>query len=120
MSIERNELLRKLVSINYERNDINFVRDKFRYNRWGRQRIMLELHARGIAPDTIEDALTEIEEEDSEKTLEQLLRNKLKTTKGKSDYDVFLKLLRFSVGRGFPTEQAHRCIKRIIHTEEDL
>ncbi len=30
MSIERNELLRKLVSINYERNDVNFVRDKFR------------------------------------------------------------------------------------------
>ena len=30
MTLERNELLRKLVSINYERNDVNFVRDKFR------------------------------------------------------------------------------------------
>ncbi len=30
MQIERNEFLRRLVSINYERNDINFVRDKFR------------------------------------------------------------------------------------------
>ncbi len=30
MQIDRNEFLRRLVSINYERNDINFVRDKFR------------------------------------------------------------------------------------------
>ncbi|MBO4423768.1 MAG: excinuclease ABC subunit UvrB [Clostridia bacterium] len=30
MQIERNELLRRLVSINYERNDVNFIRDKFR------------------------------------------------------------------------------------------
>ena len=95
-----------------------FVRDKFRYNRWGRQRIALELHARGIAPATIDDALTEISEEDSDQTLEQLLRAKLKTVKGKNDYEVFLKLLRYSVGRGFPQEQAHRCLKRIINTEE--
>ncbi len=30
MQMERNDFLRRLVSINYERNDINFVRDKFR------------------------------------------------------------------------------------------
>ena len=30
MQMDRNEFLRRLVSINYERNDVNFVRDKFR------------------------------------------------------------------------------------------
>ena len=30
MEIERNQLLRKLVDIQYERNDINFKRGKFR------------------------------------------------------------------------------------------
>lgn len=30
MQIERNEFLRRLVAVNYERNDIDFVRDKFR------------------------------------------------------------------------------------------
>jgi len=30
MTMERNEFIEKLVSINYERNDINFIRDKFR------------------------------------------------------------------------------------------
>ena len=30
MQIDRNEFLKRLVSINYERNDVNFVRDKFR------------------------------------------------------------------------------------------
>lgn len=97
-----------------------FVRDKFRFSRWGRQRIALELHARGIDSSIIDDALTEIDEQDSEQTLEQLLRAKLKTTKGRSDYEVFLKLLRYSVGRGFPQEQAHRCLQHIINTEEAL
>ena len=97
-----------------------YVRDKFRYNRWGRKRIEMELRRRGIDDETIEDALTEITPEDSDQTLEGLLRKKLKTVKGKSDYDVFLKLLRFSVGRGFPPDQAHRCLKRIINTEEYL
>lgn len=30
MRMERNELISKLIAINYDRNDINFVRDKFR------------------------------------------------------------------------------------------
>ncbi len=30
MQIDRNEFLRRLVAVNYERNDIDFVRDKFR------------------------------------------------------------------------------------------
>ncbi|MBQ1260954.1 MAG: excinuclease ABC subunit UvrB [Clostridia bacterium] len=30
MTLERDELIRQLVSINYERNDLNFVRNKFR------------------------------------------------------------------------------------------
>ncbi len=30
MQMERDELIRRLVSINYERNDINFIRNKFR------------------------------------------------------------------------------------------
>ncbi|MCR4614041.1 MAG: RecX family transcriptional regulator [Bacteroidaceae bacterium] len=95
-----------------------YVRDKSRHNRWGAKRIELELRRRGITDETIQDALTEITEEQSDETLEGLLRTKLKTVKGKSDYDVFLKLLRFSVGRGFPQDQAHRCLKRIINTEE--
>ncbi|MBQ2181184.1 MAG: RecX family transcriptional regulator [Bacteroidaceae bacterium] len=42
------------------------------------------------------------------------MKNKLKSTKGKSDYEVFLKLLRFSAQRGFSQEQAHRCLQKII------
>ncbi len=30
MTLDRDELIRHLISINYERNDVNFVRDKFR------------------------------------------------------------------------------------------
>ncbi|MBQ2340007.1 MAG: RecX family transcriptional regulator [Bacteroidaceae bacterium] len=91
-----------------------FVRDKFKYNKWGKTKIEFELKKKGISSENIADALTEIEENDSEEVLLNLLKNKLKSTKGKSDYEVFLKLLRFSAQRGFSQEQAHRCLQKII------
>ena len=95
-----------------------FVRDKFRYNKWGKTKIEFELKKKGLKSEDIADALTEIEENASEDVLLKLLKNKLKSTKGNSDYEVFLKLLRFSAQRGFSQEQAHRCLKKII--KEDL
>ncbi|MBQ2165567.1 MAG: RecX family transcriptional regulator, partial [Bacteroidaceae bacterium] len=77
-------------------------------------KIEFELKKKGISSENIADALTEIEENDSEEVLLNLLKNKLKSTKGKSDYEVFLKLLRFSAQRGFSQEQAHRCLQKII------
>lgn len=94
-----------------------FVRDKFRYNHWGEVRIRHELQLRGIDANTIEDALTEMPQEEADETLDHLLRQKLKSTKGKTDYDVFLKLLRYSVGKGYTADHAHRCLQKIIKTD---
>lgn len=90
-----------------------FVREKFRQNRWGSRRIALELHRKQIDDEIVQDALTEIPAEDSNATLAQLLRQRLRTVKGKDDTEIFLKLLRFSVGRGYSYEEAHRCLEQL-------
>lgn len=78
-----------------------FVRDKFRYNHWGRVRISQELKMRKISADIIEEALCEIPEEDNLDTLRRLIDTKRKSVKGKSEYEIRGKLIRFALGRGF-------------------
>ncbi len=96
-----------------------FVRDKFRYNHWGARRIALELRRKGVDEAVAADALGEIGRDDTDDVLTALLRQKLKTTRGKTDYEVFMKLLRYSVGRGFSPDDAHRCLSRIIRMPEE-
>lgn len=93
-----------------------FAHDKFLQNRWGRARIAQELRRRAIAQELIEDALTEIPDEESEETLASLLRQRLRTTRGKNDTEVFLKMLRYSVGRGYSPDEAHRCLEKLFKT----
>lgn len=78
-----------------------FVREKFRFNRWGRVRISLELKRRGISDVDIEDALEEIPSDDNLTTLKELIAAKRKSVKGKSDYEINGKLIRFALSRGF-------------------
>lgn len=93
--------LRKERFIDDERYARAFVRDKFRYSHWGRVRISQELRMRKIDSSIIDDALTEIPEEDNLDTLRNLINNKRKSVKGKSDYEIRCKLIRFALGRGF-------------------
>ena len=90
-----------------------FVRSKFRFNRWGREKIARSLAAKGISADDIADGLTELCEEDMDSTLTDLLTMKMRTLRYKNDYDRYMKLLRFAVSRGFSIDAARRCIERM-------
>lgn len=81
-----------------------FVRDKFRYNHWGRVRIEQELRMRHIAQKHIEMGLEELKEEDCLDTLKEIIQKKRPTVKGKSEYEIKGKLIRFALGRGFVME----------------
>lgn len=87
-----------------------FVRDKFRYNRWGRVRISQELKMRHIDENVIEDALEEIEEDDNLQTLREIIEKKRPLVKGKSEYEIRGKLIRFAIGRGFCMDDAIKVI----------
>lgn len=87
-----------------------FVRDKFRYNHWGRVRIAQELRLRHINSSDIEDALTEIEDEDTLASLREMIAKKRPSVKGKSEYEIRGKLIRFALGRGFSMDEAIKVV----------
>ncbi|MBQ9362899.1 MAG: RecX family transcriptional regulator [Bacteroidaceae bacterium] len=115
----KQEILNHLVSQHYideQRYAHAFVRDKFRYNRWGRMRIQQELYKRGIAEDVINRALEEeLSDEDTTETLRHLIAAKRRTVKGKNDYEINGKLIRFALSHGFDMDT----IRKVIHEAPD-
>ncbi len=104
----------RLVSEKYlddERFARAYVKDKFRFNRWGKQKITFMLRAKGISAEVIELALSEIEDSDYSEDLRKLIQDKAKTIKAKDKYDKRNKLMRFALGRGFESAQIYAALK---------
>ncbi len=95
-----------------------FVRSKFRFNRWGRDKIVRMLQQKGINQEDIDDALTELNEEELDDTLLELLTAKSRHLNYKNDYDRYVKLLRFAVSRGFSLDSARRCLEKMDFNDE--
>lgn len=107
------EVIEQLVKekfIDEERYAHAFVRSKFRFNRWGRVRITQELKLRRIAPQVIADALEEIPNDENLDTLKALIDSKRKSVKGKSDYEIRCKLIRFALSRGFMMDDIEKVL----------
>ncbi len=92
-----------------------FTRDKFRYNKWGVVKIAQQLRMKGIAPDIIDEAVKEVGDDTALSTLRQLIEAKRTTVKGKSEYEVNCKLIRFALSRGFSMDN----INKVLHTDFD-
>ena len=117
------KVLQKLVKerfIDESRYAHAFVRDKFRYNKWGRQRIQQELRLRGIPTLMIEDALQEISTDDSYETLRTLIQKKLPSVKGRNGYEIKMKLMRFAVSRGFDVDMVRRVVDAEVSVPDGI
>lgn len=78
-----------------------FIKDKVRFNKWGRRKVEMALRAKGITPDVYSDLFDEVEEEQYLDVLRPLLAAKKRTVTGKTPYDIRAKLIRFGLSRGF-------------------
>ena len=110
------EIIKRLTNDNFlneERYAHAFVKDKFRYNKWGAARLRQELRMRNINENIIEDALTEISEDEIIESLRKLIKQKKETIKAKSDYELKGKLIRFAMSRGF----SYSTISKVIDTD---
>ena len=110
---EKTRILRHLVEEKYvddRRYAEAYVRDKYRFNKWGRIKIAQGLRMKGIDREAIEAAMEVIDEEEYLSILRDLLKTKRKSTKGKSDYEINGKLIRFATGRGFEFAAIRKCI----------
>lgn len=85
-----------------------FVRDKYRFNQWGRNKIVQALRMKGLPAEAIDEGLSEIDPEMYDDILERLLKQKSKAIKAVSSYERNAKLIRFAAGRGFAMQEILR------------
>lgn len=97
-------VMARLVSERYvddERYAHAFVRDKITYNKWGRRKVEQALWQKHIDEDIRQRVLDEVDDEEYLNVLRPLLKQKRRSIKAASDYELNQKLIRFALGRGF-------------------
>jgi regulatory protein len=106
-------IIQRLINERYiddERYARAFVKDKIRYNKWGRRKVEQGLWQKRIDPDIQQRVLDEIDENEYLNVLRPLLRQKQKTIKAQNDYERHQKLMRFAIGRGFTFDIIRQCL----------
>ena len=106
-------VMQRLVSERYvddERYTQAFVRDKIRYNKWGRRKVEQALWQKHIDKDIREQILNEVDDDEYLSVLRPLLKQKQKTLKGGTDYERNQKLVKFALQRGFTYDIIRQCI----------
>ena len=109
----QSRVMARLVKERYvddERYARAFVKDKVRYNKWGRRKVEQALWQKRIADDIRERVLDEVDEEEYLNVLRPLLKQKRKSIKAENDYELNQKLVRFALGRGFTYDIIRQCI----------
>lgn len=104
------ERLTKERYIDNERYARAFVKDKVRYNKWGRRKVQQALWMKRIDDDIQQRVLDEIGDEEYLKVLVPLLKQKRKSIKAANDYELNQKLVRFALSRGFDYGIIRQCL----------
>ena len=115
-------VMAKLVKERYvddERFAHAFVKDKIRYNKWGRRKVEQALWQKRIDEDIRKRVLDEVDDDEYLSVLRPLLKQKRKSTKASSDYELNQKLVRFALGRGFTFDIIRQCIDVEDMDDED-
>ena len=108
--------------IDNERYARAFVKDKIRYNKWGRRKVQQALWMKRIDNDIQQRVLDEIDEKEYLDVLRPLLKQKRNSIKADSDYELNQKLVRFALSRGFTFDIIRQCldVDEIEEYEEDF
>ena len=111
-------VMQRLVSERYvddERYARAFVKDKVRYNKWGRRKVEQALWQKHIDEFVRQQVLDEVDDDEYISILRPMLQQKRKSTKASSDYELNGKLIKFAMSRGFTMD----IIKQCINVEDD-
>jgi len=99
--------------INEKRYCTYFVKDKFRFNKWGKIKISYSLKAKGLDKEVVQNAMLTIDDGEYEELLASLLKAKLVSLKYEFEYEKQGKLFRFAQSRGFENNVIERVIRNI-------
>ena len=113
------EYLRKAKFVDDERYARAFVKDKIKYNKWGRRKVEQGLWAKHIAEDIRQRVLDEVDESQYKSVLTDLLKSKRRSITAANDYEMYRKLIKFALSRGFDYSIVRHCIDCDDYDEED-
>lgn len=114
---DQDQIIQTLIDekfVNEERYTNFYVRDKFRFNRWGRIKIIHHLKQKQIPEYLILDAIEQLDESEYTQNLRDILISKIKTTREEDPYQLRAKLYRFAQGRGFESQLSLQLIDKLI------
>lgn len=101
--------------INELRFASSFVKDKFKYNKWGKIKIGMQLKAKKIPSEIIKSALADIDYEIYTNALKGIITAQRRTVKAKNQYDLKAKLLRHALSKGFESSLVYE----VLNESED-
>ena len=102
-------IMERLVKDRYV-DDERFARDKVRYNNWGRRKVEQALWQKHFDEDIRQMVLNDVSDEEYLSVLRPLLKQKRRSTKADSEWEMNQKLLRFALGRGFTFDIIRQCL----------
>ena len=112
----KQKIIDRLISedfINEKRFCIYFVKDKFRFNKWGKIKISYALKQKGLSNEQINNALCTIDDGEYEELLASILKTKLVGLKYEYEYEKQGKLFKFAQSRGFESNVIDRILRTI-------
>lgn len=87
-----------------------FVRDKYRFDKWGKRKIAQALQLKKISPYVYNLMLAEIDKDEYLAVLQGVLESKRRSIRAATPYERNGKLVRYALSRGFEMEDIRRCI----------
>ena len=93
-----------------ERYTRAFVSDKVRYGKWGRRKIEQALWMKHIDEQTVNSVLDEVDDETYLAVLRPQLEQKLRSTRGDSDYERRMKVTKWALSRGYTIDLVREAI----------
>lgn len=99
---------------------VSFVRDKYRFNQWGRIKIGQALRVKDISAAHVAEAMKEIDEEEYHAILLALIRKKARSVKASSAYERQGKLVRFAASHGYEIGDILQSIEELGLADESV
>ncbi len=91
-----------------------FVKEKFRLNQWGIIKIHHAMKVKQISEYIINEAINEISDDEYFRTLEKIMRQKLRNIKAGNKFEQKGKLYRHAASKGYENDKIMQVINNIL------
>ena len=97
-----------------------FTKDKLKFNKWGRVKIIYALRQKQISSEIIENAIQSIDYQEYIDLLDQIIGTKINLVGTMKTASNKAKILRFAAQKGFTSEEIYGSINRIEKLKEEF